>query len=97
MRHARLSLLLAAIAVSLAGLTAGCASWTDQASWNFKRAISNPGYVDTTEMDDETWIKEAADTGRKGRTVEVENDPFNLRDIFMSEKARSIERNVGIE
>ena len=97
MRHAARCLFLAAFALATAGLIAGCSTLSEHAAWNAKKAFSNPGYVDTTEMEDDTWITDAADTGRKGRTVEVQNDPLNLREIFMSEKARSIERNVGIE
>ena len=97
MRHAARCLFLAALGLSMAGLIAGCTSFREHALWNAKKAFSNPDYVDTTEMEDETWITEAAETGRKGRTVEESIDPLNLREIFMSEKARSIERNVGIQ
>lgn len=95
MSTARRCLLLAAAVLTTAGLTVGCTS--SSAAWNLRRATANPGYVDTTEMPDEEWITDAGATGRAGRTVETSNDPLNLRELFMSEKARSIERNVGIQ
>ena len=95
MQTARRCLFLSALTLITAGLAVGCTA--DAAAWNFKRAVSTPGYADTTEMPDEEWITDAANTGREGRFVEKSNDPLNLRELFMSEKARSIERNVGIE
>ena len=95
MRTARRCLMLAALTLATAGLAVGC-SMTD-AKWNLKRAVATPGYDDTTEMPDEDWVKDVGATGRAGRSVEQSNDPLNLRELFMSEKARSIERNVGIQ
>ncbi len=54
-------------------------------------------YEDPTEMTSDPWARAAAEEGRRGFARETVNDPLNLRQYFMSEKARSIERNVGIE
>ena len=96
MRHARRCLTFSVLTLLTASLTVGCVSGGD-GTWSLHRALAGPGYVDSTEMPDEEWVSDAGATGRKGRAVEVSNDPLNLREIFMSEKARSIERNVGIE
>lgn len=52
--------------------------------------------VDGAKAED-PWTTQAGSEGRAGRPVEREADPLNLKQIFMSEKAREIERNCGIE
>ena len=44
----------------------------------------------------EPWIAAAANEGRIEQKAESANDPLHLRQIFMSNKARAIENNVGI-
>ena len=56
---------------------------------------SHHDYDDGTDETDEGWIKEAGIEARGDRPLESENDPF--RDLLMSPKARSIERNLGFE
>ncbi len=53
-------------------------------------------YADPTEEEDDPWITEAADEGRAGRPQERDPDQW-YRNFFMSEKARSIERNLGFD
>ena len=43
------------------------------------------------------WVQQAGAEARGNRPVEKEFDPLGLKKIFMSEKARDIERNMGIE
>lgn len=45
----------------------------------------------------EKWTKAAGSEGRAGTQLEKANDPLNLRDLFMSQKAQDIERNLGFE
>ncbi|MCG6156751.1 hypothetical protein [Rubinisphaera margarita] len=52
-------------------------------------------YDDGTDDAEEEWIEEAGVEARGDRPMEKDNDPF--RDLLMSPKARSIERNLGIE
>lgn len=61
-----------------------------------KQMFSSKDPADGTE-DIEKWVEDAGSEARAGRTVETESDPLGLRNIFMSEKALSIERNLGIE
>lgn len=42
------------------------------------------------------WIAAAANQGRHEQKAESANDPLHLRQYFLSNKARSIENNVGI-
>jgi len=42
------------------------------------------------------WIAAAAGEGRQDQKAEKSNDPLHLRQYFLSNKARSIENNVGI-
>ena len=42
------------------------------------------------------WVQAAGEETRREHAKEEVNDPLGLRNIFMSEQARSIERNVGV-
>ena len=42
------------------------------------------------------WVQSAGEFTRKEHTPEKVHDPLKLRNIFMSEQARSIERNLGV-
>lgn len=42
------------------------------------------------------WIAAAAREGREDLKPETANDPLHMRQIFMSNRARAIENNVGI-
>ena len=52
--------------------------------------------VDGAKSED-PWTTQAGTEGRAGRPVEKEYDPLNLKKYMMSEKAREIERNCGVE
>lgn len=51
------------------------------------------GYDDGTDEVD-GWVSEAGVEARGDRPIEVDNDPFRA---LMSPKAKSIERNLGIQ
>ena len=53
-------------------------------------------YSDPTEDEVDYWITDAADEARGDRPRERDPDRW-WKDYIMSEKARSIERNVGID
>jgi hypothetical protein len=56
-----------------------------------------PGdYRDLTEEEADDWVGEVGREGRGDRPMEKDPDQW-WRTFMMSEKARSIERNVGIE
>lgn len=62
---------------------------------------SVPHWMKMKEVDgakaDDPWTTQAGTEGRAGRAVEKEYDPLNLKQYLMSEKAREIERNCGVE
>jgi hypothetical protein len=60
------------------------------------RPVSDDGWDPASETGD-PWVQQAAAEGRGNRPVEKTVDPLGLRKVFMSEKARDIERNMGIE
>ncbi len=45
---------------------------------------------------EEPWVRSAGDLARTEHDYEEVHDPLGLRKIFTSEKAREIERNVGV-
>jgi hypothetical protein len=86
----RLLLLLAA----LPAFSSGCTLTGRQ--WMNSMTPSTANYDDGTDDAVDPWIAAAAEEGRRTHTQEKVNDPLGLRPYFMSEKARSIEANVGI-
>lgn len=75
--------------VALLGLSSvGCQSmWPGKAMRTARH--------DTPESDD-PWIRSAGDIARTEHTYEEVQDPLRLRKYFTSDKAREIERNVGV-
>jgi hypothetical protein len=53
-------------------------------------------YDDGTDDTTDPWITAGAEEGRREYQREEVSDPLGLRPYLMSEKARSIEHNVGI-
>lgn len=45
---------------------------------------------------DDPWVQNAGNIARNEHPREEVHDPLGLRNIFTSEKAREIERNVGV-
>lgn len=84
---------LCAMTLVLIGTVSGCSA---SSQWTMAKLWSNPGYSDGT-AEVEEWVEDAGAEGRAGRPVETELDPLGLKQIFRSEKALSIERNLGIE
>ena len=88
---------LALVGCLFAGLS-GCAMMNSMTSY-MKNAFSFNGtdYVNPADEEDEAWVTEAADEARGDRPRETEPDPLGLKPLIMSEKARSIERNLGFD
>ena len=95
---------LAAGAVGLGVLSAGgCAAVNmagdaAQEAWFQTKQTLRPdrnGYVDDAELVKEDW-GDAAELGRRDQP-RVADDPAWYRNIFMSEKARDIESNLGYD
>lgn len=60
------------------------------------RPTSMDGWDPGSEASD-PWVAEVAAEGRGNRPIEKEYDPLGLKKYLMSDKARDIERNMGIE
>jgi hypothetical protein len=60
------------------------------------RPESGNGWDPGSESTD-PWVQEAGAQARGNREMEKEADPLNLKRFFMSDKARDIERNLGVE
>jgi hypothetical protein len=62
---------------------------------------SMPSWMQMKEVDgakaEDPWTTQAGTEGRAGRAVDKEADPLGLKKYMMSEKAREIERNCGVE
>lgn len=60
------------------------------------RPTSFDGWDPGSETSD-PWVQQAGAEARGHRPVEKEYDPLGLKKYLMSDKARDIERNMGIE
>ncbi len=75
----------------------GCAAIT-QNSRSMWRALRTDGnYADSTEGPDELWVQQAGDQARESHPRETATEPAWFRGLIMSDRARSIERNLGID
>lgn len=87
------------VCVAVLGLLSGCAMMREGADEAYSETtrtmkMKSGGYGDGTEELDEDWTF----VGEEGRAdMEKEKEPDRMWwNFVMSEKARSIERNVGI-
>jgi len=60
------------------------------------RPVSFDSWDPGSESSD-PWVQQAGAEARGHRPVETEYDPLKLKQFLMSDKARDIERNMGIE
>ena len=95
------SLLTTLTFCGLLSCSAGCTSLNSmQGMVSRTAAYLKPTSADDWDPGSETsdpWIQKAGAEARGNRPVEHEPDPLGLKQIFMSNKARDIERNMGIE
>ena len=96
MRRGAITLLYLACLVgsSGCGLTQTMNSMTHFAKKTF--TFRSTDAEDPTEMEDDAWITDAADEARGDRPREKDPDQW-YKKYLMSEKARSIERNLGFD
>jgi hypothetical protein len=59
--------------------------------------FKNHDYADPTEGPDEKWISKVGDEGRGQQVREKSEEPRWFREMVMSDRAREIERNLGID
>jgi hypothetical protein len=61
-----------------------------------KTAMRTDGADIAQETTGDPWVDGAGDYARKIHPAEEVNDPLHLREVFRDDKARSIERNLGV-
>ena len=97
--HRRAWLAGAALCAWAAVGSAGCAvaDMAEEAWFQTTRTLTprSAGYRDDTEEPSEDW-SEVRELGRPDQEL-VEEDPDWYRRLFMSAKARDIERNLGFD
>jgi len=86
------------LATSLTLASTGCSQFPMMQS-AFTQSFESVKPNGTADYDDGTdevegWVHEAGVEARGDRPVEIDNDPFRA---LMSPKAKSIERNLGIQ
>ena len=94
MFHQRLTLLLTA---ALIVAHSGCAAMMENSRSMWSTLTSDGDYADATEGPDDVWIQQAGDQARESHPRESASDPAWFRSLIMSDRARSIERNLGID
>lgn len=87
------SLLVTLLATTLLLAESGCTTTRRRLA---RMLPDQRGYDDGTDSSD-PWIAEAGGEGRAEFAKEKEADPFGWKPLFMSQKARDIEKNLGIE
>jgi hypothetical protein len=88
---------LAAVAIALSGC--GALQKVGQDTKSFAKTLRPESWDAENPADDpgDPWIEAAGLEGRSEQTRENDMDPLRLRTLLMSPRARSIERNVGID
>jgi hypothetical protein len=81
------------VVATVLALPSGCSTMRGRLA---RMLPDSQGYDDGTDSSD-PWIAEGASEGRAEFTKEKEADPFGIKPLFMSQKARDIEKNLGIE
>jgi hypothetical protein len=77
----------------------GCAMMGSMSNYWKKTFSFSKGtdYINGADEKDEAWVTEAAEEARGDRPREKEPDPLGINHLFESEKARSINRNLGFD
>lgn len=87
------------LALSVFAGASGCAMM-DSMNTYMKRTLTfskGTDYINAADEEDDAWITQAAEEARGDRPREKEPDPLGIKPLFVSEKARSIERNLGFD
>lgn len=71
--------------------TSGCATT------NFLSMFKNGDYADPTDGPDDPWVANAGMEARGTGPRELSEEPRWFREMVMSDRARAIESNLGID
>ncbi len=74
----------------------GCQSLSKLKSFGPRDPITTSNRENPQDAESDPWIEDAGTVARSEHSAEAVNDPLKLRDVFMSNKARDIERNLGV-
>jgi hypothetical protein len=80
------------IGMFLLGTASGC-----QTMWSSRLAKSLKPTDGRHQPATDPWITEAGTVARTEHPTDKVDDPLGLRKIFVSDKAREIERNCGVD
>lgn len=58
--------------------------------------FKNRDYADPTEGPDDPWVSQVGVEARGDRPREMSEEPRWFREMIMSDRARNIERNLGV-
>lgn len=88
--------ILAALSLALV-LVAGCQSaFSQRLKQTFTYRGGQSSRENPADEPSDPWINDAGNVARTEHPSEEINDPLNLRQYFMSQRARDIERNLGV-
>jgi hypothetical protein len=86
--------LFTGVVVALLTCQCGCSMMRGRVA---RMMPDSEGYADGTDATSDPWIAEASGEGRADYRTDTEADPFGWKPLFMSQKARDIEKNLGVE
>lgn len=76
-----------------------CSGCQNAFSQRFRQSLgfreANSARENPADQGSDPWINEMGSVTREEHGVQEVYDPLKLRNVFMSEKARDIERNLG--
>ena len=88
--------LFAALLLALV-FTSGCQSaFSQRLRHAFTYRGSDSFRENPADQPSDPWINDAGSVARTEHPAEEINDPLKLRQYFMSQRARDIERNLGV-
>lgn len=85
--------LLLAVCCVIPALGAGCGTFETTSNFAQSNFVDRP---DPTDQQNDAWVDEVGREARGSKTREKDPDPWWGK-YFMSEKARSIERNFNVD
>lgn len=83
------------LVILLLATTTGCSSLQNSGR-SFMNVFRFRDSASPGDSAGDPWVQEAGKVTSQVHTKEEVIDPLNLRQVFMSEQARSIERNLGV-
>ncbi|WP_437201749.1 hypothetical protein [Planctomicrobium sp. SH664] len=83
-------------AACLVAVLSGCQSFGGRTAMKSSWLGDPDASKSPADEPSDPWIQEAGTITRAEYTREEVNDPLGLRNVFMSQRARDIERNLGV-